>query len=125
MSAKPRIAVISPFLDKRNGTERCVAEQVERLAEHYEIHVYSTRVEDIDLNKIAWHRIPAVPGPHVVKYLWWFAANHLWRWWDRRFYGAVVAPFFSAMSGLGWSSVSPSSVVGFWRSSCAPRPSTW
>jgi len=64
-----------------------VAEQVERLAETYEIHLYSTRVEDMDLTGIVWRRIPALPGPHLVNYLWWFGANHLWRWWDRRFHG--------------------------------------
>src|SRR2546422_1348874 len=89
VSAKRRIAVLSPFVDKRHGTERCVAEQVERLADRCEIHLYSERVEDTDLSKIVWHRIPALPGPHAVKYVWWFAANHLWRWWDRRLHGLV------------------------------------
>ena len=89
MANKPRIAVLSPFLDKRHGTERCVAEQVERLADRCEIHLYSERVEDVDLSKIVWHRIPALPGPHLFRFLWWFAANHLWRWRDRRFGGFV------------------------------------
>jgi UDP-glucose:(heptosyl)LPS alpha-1,3-glucosyltransferase len=89
MTDKPCIAIISPFIDKRHGTERCIAEQVERLAADYEIHIYSTRVEDVDLYKgnIIWHRIPDIPGPHLLKYLWWFVANHLWRWWDRTFQG--------------------------------------
>lgn len=82
---KPRIAVVSPFLDKQHGTERCVAEQVERLARDYEVHVYSNRVDDLDLNRIVWHRVPALPGPHLVAYCWWFVANHLWRWRDRRY----------------------------------------
>ena len=87
MPAKTRIAVISPFLDKQHGTERCVAEQVERLAGDYEIHVYSNRVEDIDLSRIVWHRVPALPGPHLLAYCWWLMANHGRRWWDRRFGG--------------------------------------
>ncbi|MCL6565876.1 MAG: glycosyltransferase family 4 protein [Acidobacteriia bacterium] len=80
---RPRIAVVSPFLDKRHGTERCTCEQVERLADEFEFHLYSQRVEDVDLARVVWHRIPDVPGPQLVKYLWWFLANHLWRWWDR------------------------------------------
>lgn len=84
---RPRIAVVSPFIDKRHGTERRVAECVQHLADDYEIHVYSNRVEDVDLDKITWHRIPALPGPHLFAYLWWFVANHLWRWRDRRFRG--------------------------------------
>jgi UDP-glucose:(heptosyl)LPS alpha-1,3-glucosyltransferase len=87
---KPRIAVVSPFVDKRHGTERRVAECIQRLAGEYEIHLYSNRVEDVDLDKIVWHRIPALPGPHFSAYLWWFLANHLWRWRDRWFRG--IAP---------------------------------
>jgi UDP-glucose:(heptosyl)LPS alpha-1,3-glucosyltransferase len=87
MVNRPRLAVVSPFLDKQHGTERCVAEQLERLARDYEIHVYSNRVTDLDPNCIFWHRVPALPGPHLFAYCWWFLANHLWRWWDRRFRG--------------------------------------
>jgi UDP-glucose:(heptosyl)LPS alpha-1,3-glucosyltransferase len=91
MATSCRIAVVSPVLDKRQGTERCVAEQTERLArDHgYEVHLYSQRVEDLSLDggRIIWHRVPSAPGPGLVKYLWWFAANHLWRWWDSRVRG--------------------------------------
>jgi UDP-glucose:(heptosyl)LPS alpha-1,3-glucosyltransferase len=62
----------------------CLAEQLERLAGEYEIHLYSTRVEDVDLSQINWHRVPALPGPHLVGYLWWFAANSIVRRWDRK-----------------------------------------
>ena len=84
---KLRLAVISPFIDKRHGTERRVAECISRLAGDYEIHVYSGRIDDVNLGEITWHRIPEFFGPHLVNYLWWFAANHLWRWWDARFHG--------------------------------------
>jgi glycosyltransferase involved in cell wall biosynthesis len=87
MPGKPRLAVVSPFLDKRHGTERCVVEQIERLARDYEVHVYSNRVEDLDPAAIVWHRIPALPGPHLFAYCWWFLANQLWRWWDQRVRG--------------------------------------
>lgn len=84
---KARLAVVTPFLDKQHGTERCIAEQVERLARDYEVHVYSSQIQDVDRSKIVWHRIPRLPGPHLLAYCWWFGANHLWRWWDRRFRG--------------------------------------
>jgi len=92
---RPRIAVVSPFIDKRHGTERRVAECISRLAEDYEFHIYSNRVEDLDLTRVIWHRIPALPGPHLFAYLWWFAANHLWRWCDRRFRGLAPAVVYS------------------------------
>lgn len=82
-----RLAVVSPFLDKQHGTERRVVEWISHLAGEFEIHVYSQRVEDVDRSQITWHRIPKLPGPHLFNFLWWIAANHLWRAWDRRVRG--------------------------------------
>src|SRR5207249_3185003 len=85
---KVRLVVISPFLDRRHGTERVVSDLIERLARDYacEIHVYSQRVEDLLLTPfdrmpqagqgcIRWHRIASVPGPHLIQYIWWIGAN--------------------------------------------------
>jgi glycosyltransferase involved in cell wall biosynthesis len=87
---RARLAVLSPFIDKRHGTERCVAEQIERLADAYEIHLYSSRVEDIDLRGITWHRVAALGGPHLFSYIWWLFANRFQRWRDAKFRG--IAP---------------------------------
>lgn len=92
---KPRIAVVSPFIDKCHGTERSVAECIERLSGEYDIHVYSNLVQDVDLQQITWHRIPAMPGPHLFRYSWWFLVNHIWRWSDRQFRGLAPALVFS------------------------------
>jgi len=92
---KPRLAVVSPFLDRRHGTERRVVEWISRLAGAFEIHIYSQRVEDIDPLKFTWHRIPKSPGPHLLNFLWWFAANRLAREWDRRFRGLRYDLVFS------------------------------
>ena len=84
---KPRIAVISPFLDKRHGSERVIVEWLNHLPDEFEIHVYAQEVEDIDRSKLTWHRIPKLPGPHLLNFLWWLAAVR-WRIaWDRRFGG--------------------------------------
>jgi UDP-glucose:(heptosyl)LPS alpha-1,3-glucosyltransferase len=79
MAGKPRLAFLSPFLDKKHGTERREVELLNRIAGHYDIHLFSTRVEDVDLGRITWHRVPQIPGPHLLKYLWWLAANHFSR----------------------------------------------
>jgi glycosyltransferase involved in cell wall biosynthesis len=84
---KPRVAVVSPFLDKSYGTERMVIEWISRLTSEFEIHLYSQQVQDLELSAIDWHRIPRLPGPHLFNFLWWFAANRIWRAWDRRFRG--------------------------------------
>lgn len=84
---KPRIAVVSPFLDKQHGTERPVVEWLARAADSFEIHLYSQDIRDVDLSKMVWHRIPKLRGPHLFNYVWWFFSNHLWRIWDKRFRG--------------------------------------
>src|SRR5882762_7018556 len=93
-----RLAVVSPFLDRQHGTELCVIEQVERLAAvaGWEIHLYAQRVEDVKgvqplvgtsscpRGSILWHKVGQLPGPHLLNYLWWFAANQIHRWGDSR-----------------------------------------
>jgi len=92
-----RIAVVSPFLDKAHGTERCIVEQIERFARKpdCEIHVYAQSVRDFGAvrwngratspGKIIWHRIPALPGPHLLNFVWWYFANQALRWYQRSF----------------------------------------
>jgi glycosyltransferase involved in cell wall biosynthesis len=81
------LAVVSPFIDKRHGTERRVAEWIAQLSTTYEIHIYSQDVRDVDLTHVTWHRIPKFPGPHILNFLWWFAANRALRAWHGRIRG--------------------------------------
>lgn len=99
-----RLAVVSPFVDRRHGTERALAELLERLARdyHFEIHLYSQRVDDLTLvpkhadsktarsappgtqaDNITWHKVPSIPGPHLLQFLFWLFLNSLCRAWDR------------------------------------------
>jgi glycosyltransferase involved in cell wall biosynthesis len=94
--SKPILAVVSPFIDKRHGTERRVAEWTARLTQDYDVHIYSQRVEDLDLATLTWHRIPKIPGPHLINFIWWLCANHAWRWWHRRFRGISHDLVFTA-----------------------------
>ncbi|HYT20793.1 MAG TPA: glycosyltransferase family 4 protein [Candidatus Polarisedimenticolia bacterium] len=104
-----RLAVVSPFVDRRHGTERALAELLERLAskEHCEIHLYAQRVDDLVVNQagvprsqesgaIFWHKIPSVPGPHLLRFLAWLFLNSVSRTWGRWFQGLrfdlVVSP---------------------------------
>ncbi|HEX4001823.1 MAG TPA: glycosyltransferase family 4 protein [Candidatus Acidoferrales bacterium] len=81
---KIRLAVVSPFLDKSHGTERIAVEWIAQIASEFDVHIYSQHVEDLDLSSVTWHRIPKLPGPHIVNFVWWFCANYMWRAWDRR-----------------------------------------
>lgn len=104
-----RLAVVSPFVDRRHGTERVLAEVLERLAGKYgcDIHLYAQHVEDLALGRavvpsgeecgqITWHRVPRLPGPHLLGFLWWYFVNQALRWFHRRFrslhYDLVLSP---------------------------------
>ena len=97
-----RIAVITPFLDRRHGTERCVIEQLERFSADRgtEIHIYAQRVEELhgvarykpgrrpdSGTRLSWHKVPRIPGPHLLQYIFWFFTNAACRWWDAMFRG--------------------------------------
>lgn len=99
-----RLAVVSPFVDRRHGTERALAELLERLARDYgcEIHLFAQHVEDLSVSDpqpahsaqptasggIFWHKVPSVPGPHVLQFLAWMSLNGLLRSWHTRIGGA-------------------------------------
>ncbi len=104
-----RLVVVSPFVDRRHGTERALAELLERLArnERCEIHLYAQRVEDLavaqphgtdprDSGAIIWHKVPSTPGPHLLQFLAWLFLNSICRAWDRWVHGLrfdlVVSP---------------------------------
>jgi glycosyltransferase involved in cell wall biosynthesis len=93
---RPRLAVISPFLDKSHGSERIVVEWLTHLPNTFEIHIYSQHVEDLDLSRFTWHRIPKLPLPHLLDFLWWLAAGHLFVGWHRRFRGLRYDLIFSS-----------------------------
>ena len=109
-----RLAVVSPFVDRRHGTERALAELLERLARDYhcEIHLYAERVQDLALADLqtprsaqtgflVWHKVPSVPGPHLLKFLGWMIANSFLRWWHRFFrrlsFDLVLSPGINCM----------------------------
>ena len=93
-----RLAVVSPFLDRQHGTELCITEQIERLArkDHWSIELYSQKISQLTGVRLAstvspnepgiirWHQVSSIPGPHLLKYLWWFFANYWQRWRDKR-----------------------------------------
>lgn len=72
-----------------------MAEQVERLARDYEVHLYSQRVADIDRSGVVWHRVPALPAPQLLAFGWWVLANHGLRWWDARVRGLAPVLVYS------------------------------
>jgi glycosyltransferase involved in cell wall biosynthesis len=100
-----RIAVVSPCVDRRHGTERAVAELVERLATTYrcQVHLFAQKVGDITVSladssgtaaavdgSIHWHRVGTIPGPQLLRFAAWFVLNRLRR--SRRDFDVVISP---------------------------------
>lgn len=109
-----RIAILSPFVDRRHGTERALAELLERLVDNYacEIHLYAQNVANltvIPFDKpsasspacVVWHRVPNIPGPHLLQFLFWIIVNRIWRLRDELLHGirfdAVFSPGINAL----------------------------
>jgi UDP-glucose:(heptosyl)LPS alpha-1,3-glucosyltransferase len=110
-----RLAVVSPFVDRRHGTERALAELLERLARRYhcQIHLFSQRVEDVVLDDPAvprtaeagtiwWHKVPSVGGPHLLQFVTWIAANGFLRSYYRIFrntsFDLVLSPGINCLN---------------------------
>jgi glycosyltransferase involved in cell wall biosynthesis len=55
--------------NRRDGSARAVNEVAERLADRgHEVHLFARKAEDLDLNKIRWHRIPGPGFPEVANF---------------------------------------------------------
>lgn len=78
-----KVWVVTPELHRHGGTERCIAEQVERWRTRFDLRIYTMKTDGVDLSGAAVRRIPWIPGPHLVRYIWWFGANSLARWYAR------------------------------------------
>lgn len=102
-----RLAVITPFLDRKHGTERALSELLQRLVSAHacEIHLYCQKFEAVEtfVGKIAalnqgtilWHQVSGIPGPHLLQYIWWFFANRVHRWRDTHLHGLRFDLIFS------------------------------
>jgi glycosyltransferase involved in cell wall biosynthesis len=103
--ASLRVAVVSPSVNRRHGTERAMAELVERLAIQYrcEVHLFAQQVADLTVlpgdfsgaagasaGSIYWHRVRAIPLPQLFSFAAWFVLNRLQR--SRGDFDLVISP---------------------------------
>ena len=129
-----KVWVATPELHRHGGTERCLAEQVERWKERFDLRLYTMRAYGVDLEGIAVRRIPWLPGPHLFRYTWWFLANTLVRAWDARRLGpsdvvhstGVNCPDAEVMSvhiifGKYWEHARRAATAELWRPRFALR----
>jgi len=103
-----RITVISPSVDRQHGTERAVAELLDRLSTQHcdSIDLYAQKVSDLNCNaahpvvasdsaKIIWHRVNSFPAPHLIQFLGWLLLNRWTRWRRQRATHTVPDIIFS------------------------------
>jgi UDP-glucose:(heptosyl)LPS alpha-1,3-glucosyltransferase len=103
-----RIAVVSPSVDRQHGTERAVAELLDRLSTQHRdtIDLYAQKVSDLnckadpatgsnDSAKIIWHRVNSFPAPHLIQFLGWLLLNRWTRWRRQRATQTVPDIIFS------------------------------
>jgi glycosyltransferase involved in cell wall biosynthesis len=56
--------------NRRDGSARAVNEVAEKLADRgHEVHLFARKAEDLDLNKVRWHKVPGVGWPEVADFL--------------------------------------------------------
>ena len=55
--------------NRRDGSARAVNEVAERLADRgHDVHLFARKAEDLDLNKIRWHKVPGPGWPEVANF---------------------------------------------------------
>jgi glycosyltransferase involved in cell wall biosynthesis len=78
--------------NRRDGSARAVNEVAERLADRgHEVHLFARKAEDLDLNKIRWHKVPGVGWPEVADFL----SYHVKVNW------AIPRRYFDIIHGIG------------------------
>lgn len=60
-----KIAYVMINCNRRDGSARAVVEVAERMAADHEVHLFARKVEDTDLTRITWHRIPGPGWPEI------------------------------------------------------------
>lgn len=64
-----KIAFSMIVCNRRDGSARAVNEVAERLADRgHEVHLFARIAEDLDLNRIRWHKIPGPGWPEVANF---------------------------------------------------------
>jgi glycosyltransferase involved in cell wall biosynthesis len=55
--------------NRRDGGARAVNEVAERLSYRHEVHLFARKVEDLDLSRIRWRRMPGIGWPEVADFV--------------------------------------------------------
>jgi phosphatidyl-myo-inositol dimannoside synthase len=71
--------VVSPEVHRRGGTERSLTEQIDRWHDRFDVRVYSMDVSPAVAEESTVRHVPRLPGPHLVRWIFWCLTNPLLR----------------------------------------------
>jgi len=86
-----RLAIVTPAVHRRAGTEKCVSWLIEDLARRCQLTVYTGEIADTDISSCRVRRLPMLGRPRLLKYLTFLAANTLALALHRRRFDIVLA----------------------------------
>lgn len=78
-----RIALVTPSVNRRAGTQKCVSWMVEDLSRYCDLTLFTAEVSDTDVSRCQVHRLPRLRRPRLAAYLMFLAANALALTWHR------------------------------------------
>jgi len=64
-----RIAVVTPELHRRRGTERVTSEMIDRLAREHDVHVFAHKFRAEEYPGVTFHRVTVIPAPGLATFL--------------------------------------------------------
>ena len=72
-----KIAIVTPSVHRRGGTEKCLAWLVEDLSRACEVTLYVGDLADTDVSRVRVRRLPMIGRPRLLRYVTFLAANSL------------------------------------------------
>jgi len=90
-----RLMVVTPSVNRRGGTEKCLSWLIEDLARHAEVTVFSGDIDQTDVSRCRVSRLPMLRHPRLARYLTFLGANTvalaLQRIWRKPQFDLVLA----------------------------------
>lgn len=107
-----KVWVVTPELRRDGGTEYSLFEQLDRWRGRYRLRLYAMRTVDFDPAGIEVRWIPRLPGPLLLRYLWWLAGNSILRRFDADRFGAPDVIYSPGVNGLDANAIGINIVFG-------------
>ena len=78
-----KIAIVTPSVHRRGGTEKCLAWLTEDLSQVCDVTLYVGDLADTDVSRVRVRRLPMIGHPRLLRYVTFLASNTLAFLWRR------------------------------------------